>query len=179
MEYNTPNATQVILVDINDQPIGTMDKLEAHRRGFLHRAVLVFVFNHKGEWLLQRRTAFKYHSGGLWSNTCSTHPHPGEVPLEAAQRRLQEEMGLKCSLEKSFCFTYKAKLDHGVTEYEYEHVFTGFTENIPDVNPLTVWDWKYLPLDIIRLDERIHPEKYTVWFRQIYREVLQHQKQKV
>lgn len=88
-------------------------------------------------------------------------------------------MGLKCPLEKSFCFTYKAKLDHGVTEHEYEHVFTGYTEYMPDVNPLEVWDWKYLSSDIIRLDERLHPERYTVWFRQVYQKVLQYQKQKV
>ena len=179
MEYNTPNTTQVILVDTNDHPLGITDKLEAHRQGLLHRAILVFIFNHKGEWLLQRRTAFKYHSGGLWSNTCCTHAHPGEIPLEAAQRKLKEEMGLKCPREKSFCFTYKAKLDHGVTEHEYEHVFTGYTEYMPDVNPLEVWDWKYLSSDIIRLDERLHPERYTVWFRQVYQKVLQYQKQKV
>ena len=98
----------------------------------------------------------------------------GSSPAKASGRN-----GIKMFSRKVILFYLQSKIDHGVTEYEYEHVFTGFTENMPDVNPLTVWDWKYLPLDIIRLDERIHPEKYTVWFRQIYREVLQHQKQKV
>lgn len=164
---------EVLLVDNEDKPIGTMDKLEAHRKGVLHRSVSVFIFNQKGEWLLQRRTAFKYHSGGLWSNTCSAHPYPGEYPEEAAQRRLAEELGISCTLQKAFTFTYQAQLDHGFIENEYDHVFIGYTDSFPDADPSEVWDWKYLPSSLIRMDEQANPEKYTIWFRKIYPQILQ------
>lgn len=173
MGSDTERYSQVVLVDDTDQETGTMEKMEAHKQGRLHRAVAVFIFNRKGEWLLQRRTAFKYHSGGLWSNTCSTHPYPGEVPDHAARRRLAEEMGLNCSLEKVFCFTYHAPVDRGLSEHEYEHIFVGYTDDLPDVNPTEVWDWTFLSSEVLLMDEQAHPEKYTVWFRSIYKNVMQ------
>lgn len=170
-----PKTTQVVLVDARDNPIGLMDKTQVHRLGLLHRAVSVFIFNPQGEWLLQRRMAFKYHSGGLWSNACCTHPYPGESPREAAQRRLKEEMGLHCPLKEVFCFTYKAHVGKNLTEYEYDHVFTGYCSQIPQVDSSEVWDWKFLPLPLILQDEQAHPEKYTVWFRKIYKSIGQYQ----
>lgn len=170
--YNN-NLSQVVLVDANDHPTGVIEKMEAHRQGLLHRAVSVFLFNHHGDWLLQRRTAFKYHSGGLWSNTCCTHPRPGECPDEAAHRRLREEMGLDCVLEKLFCFTYRTKVSPLLTEYEYDHIFIGQTNTIPDINPTEVWDWRYLSSKLIQTDLRNHPEKYACWFSYLYDQMLQ------
>lgn len=169
---NEKKKSQVLLVDLNDHPAGTSDKLEAHRQGLLHRSVSVFLFNQKGEWLLQRRTAFKYHSGGLWSNTCCTHPYPDEAPEEAAGRRLSEEMGLRCPLKKLFSFSYRTPLDHGLIEHEYDHVFAGLTNDLPDVDPTEVWDWKYLSPAMIRFDIQTHPERYAFWFRAVWGRVL-------
>lgn len=163
---------QVLLVDLLDRPLGVTEKMKAHRQGLLHRAVSVLIFNSRGEWLLQRRAAFKYHSGGLWSNACCTHPFPNEGSEEAAQRRLAEEMGLHCPLSFLFCFTYQAHLDRGLTEYEYDHVFVGRTDEMPVINTTEVADWRYLPSDLLYEDEQTHPEKYTVWFRHICRELL-------
>lgn len=166
--------SKVVLVDDTDTEIGIMEKMQAHRQGALHRAVSVFIFNQQGEWLLQRRAAFKYHSGGLWSNTCSTHPHPGETPDRAALRRLAEEMGLNCNLKELFCLTYNLRVDNGLSEHEYDHVFAGFSNELPDVNSSEVWDWTFLPTQVILQDEQKHPGKYTPWFRQLYQEVWNH-----
>ena len=163
---------RIVLVDPLDRPAGVMEKMEVHRRGLLHRAVSVLVFNSSGECLLQKRSAFKYHSADLWSNTCCTHPFPDELPITAARRRLTEEMGLRCSLDPLFCFTYQERLSRELTEHEYDHVFIGHTDELPVINTTEVSDWCYLPLDLVYRDGQAHPEKYTIWFRHIVRELL-------
>jgi isopentenyl-diphosphate delta-isomerase len=165
---------EVILVDIKDNQTGTMSKLKAHREARLHRAVSVFIRNSKGEWLLQKRAANKYHSGGLWTNTCCTHPLPGEDNMDSASRRLNEEMGLSCKLNEVFSFIYKEELDNNLTEYEFDHVFTGISDAVPVINPLEVSDWKYIPFDELKKDIESNPSSYTVWFREIYQNVFDH-----
>lgn len=158
----------VILVDKADNEIGQMEKLDAHKKALLHRAISVFICNSKGEWLLQRRALNKYHSNGLWSNTCCSHPFPGESSLEAANRRLKEEMGLETNLEEIFWFTYKETLDNELIEHELDHVFIGFTDIQPKINMTEVVEWKYINPDDLKTDIKNHPEKYTVWFKMIF-----------
>ncbi len=165
-------SSQVVLVDLHDRPTGTMEKLEAHRQGLLHRAVSVFIFNAGGKWLLQQRASKKYHSAGLWSNTCCTHPYPEERPEDAAQRRLEEEMGLSCPLEKQFCLTYKAQIDEKLAEHEYDHIFTGYTTDIPVPNPTEVSEWKFVPTLQLTKDMHEHPDRYTIWFKAIFPQLL-------
>lgn len=165
------NETLVILVDKNDKPLGVMEKIEAHRKGLLHRAISVFVFNSSGEWLLQKRALDKYHSQGLWTNTCCTHPLPDESEIDAAFRRLTEEMGLKCSLEKIFSFVYKEKLDNDLTENEYDHVFIGITDSEPVINTAEVVAWKKISFTELHDDVKSNPENYTYWFKKIYERV--------
>lgn len=167
--YTSP---QVVLVDLLDRPSGTIEKLEAHRQGLLHRAVSVFIFNAGGEWLLQRRAGGKYHSAGLWSNTCCTHPYPEERPEDAARRRLKEEMGLFCPLKKQFCLAYQAQLEEKLTEYEYDHIFTGYTVDTPVPNPAEVGEWKFVPTQRLAKDVLDHPDHYTVWFKAIFPRLL-------
>ena len=119
---------EVVLVNEKDEAIGTMEKMAAHEKALLHRAFSVFVFNKNGDLLMQQRAHSKYHSGGLWTNTCCSHPRPGEHVADAANRRLQEEMGFTTSLNKAFDFTYKAAFDNGLTEHEFDHVFIGIYE---------------------------------------------------
>src|SRR6186713_1579239 len=116
---------KVILVSEHDDMVGIMDKMEAHKQGLLHRAFSVFIFNSKGEMLLQQRAFNKYHSGGLWTNACCGHPSPGEQTVAAARRRLMEEMGFTTGLEELFDFTYQHAFENGLTEHEYDHVFAG------------------------------------------------------
>ncbi len=158
---------QVILVDEQDSAIGVMGKMEAHEKGILHRAISVFIINSKGEWLLQQRHSDKYHSGGLWSNACCSHPKPGEGNKEAAERRLCEEMGLRTELKELFRFTYREDIDNGLTEHEFDHVFIGVSNDIPVVNTLEVQDWKYLSYTEIQNETKKTPENYTVWFLKI------------
>ena len=167
---------RVVLVTPDDRPIGVAGKTSAHERGLLHRAFSVFVVNGAGEWLLQRRASHKYHSGGLWSNTCCSHPRDGETPEDAVHRRMMEEMGFDCEVEKAFHFTYKADVGQGLTEHEFDHVFIGKSELIPVINPEEVNDWKYMAMDEIRLDMKKKPDVYTVWFRIAFDEVDQHLK---
>lgn len=155
----------VLLVDENDNETGVMEKLQAHEEGLLHRAISVFVFNDKKELLLQQRAAEKYHSPLLWTNTCCSHPRPGEVLIDAAHRRLKEEMNMACSLEHQFSFTYKAVLDKGLTEHEVDHIFFGETNDLPVPNPLEVSGFKYLSLDNIEKEIELNPEQYTSWFK--------------
>lgn len=155
----------VILVDENDVQIGTMEKLEAHKQARLHRAFSIFVFNDKNQLLLQQRSKKKYHSGGLWTNTCCGHPRPGEKNKEAALRRLFEEMGFKVPLEKEFKFAYKAEFENGLTENEIDHVYYGTYNNYPEPNPLEVSDWKFVDWNVVVSDIVINPQNYTVWFR--------------
>jgi len=163
----------VILVDENDQPTGTMEKMEAHRRAVLHRAISVFIFNDKGEWLLQQRTFDKYHSKGLWTNTSCSHPFPGENSITAANRRLHEEMGMQADLKEIFSFTYKQELENGLTEHEFDHVFIGFSNEMPKPNPDEVMDYKYISTNELLQDVKLNPESYTVWFKLILERVAQ------
>ena len=156
---------QVILVDEQDKEVGVIEKMQAHIEGRLHRAISVFIFNSKNELLLQKRADGKYHSAGLWTNTCCSHPMPGETVADAATRRLNEEMGMKCVLQKSFTFIYKALLDHDLTEYEYDHVLTGITDEEPTPNPTEVAAWKYVNIENLQAEILLHPEKYTEWFK--------------
>lgn len=157
---------EVILVDKHDVEQGTMKKMEAHKNGgTLHRAFSVFVFNTKGELLLQRRALHKYHSGGLWTNTCCSHPRPGETVREAGHRRLEEEMGMQCKLVELFSFEYKAELDGGMTEWELDHVLLGLSDKEPSINEEEVAEFKYMPLDDIDEDLNKNPQNYTEWFK--------------
>lgn len=167
---------QVILVDENDVPRGIMEKMEAHKKGKLHRAFSVFVFNSKGEMLLQKRAINKYHSGGLWTNTCCSHPQPEEDLLEAAQKRLHEEMGFSCSLDKVFHFIYKAKLDNELTEHELDHVFIGQFDGEPKINALEVTEWKYMSVKEVEESIELYPEHYAAWFKIAFTRVLEHVK---
>jgi isopentenyl-diphosphate delta-isomerase len=164
----------VILVDINDLQTGTASKLEAHEKALLHRAVSVFIVNSKGEWLLQRRALDKYHSNGLWTNTCCTHPFPGEAARDAATRRLREEMGMQCELTYLFSFIYQGKLDNDLTEHELDHVFLGVSDDEPVINRREVDDWKHVSWDELRKDVKDNPSEYTYWFRKIFEDVDNH-----
>jgi len=157
---------RVILVDEQDNEIGSMEKLEAHRKGLLHRAFSVLLFNSKGEMLLQKRAASKYHSAGLWTNTCCSHPRPGERMEEAVGRRLQEEMGIDSQPEYACKFLYKVKLND-LMEYELDHVFVGEFNEAPIPNESEVQSWKYENPALIKKDMLQHPEAYTYWFRLI------------
>ncbi|WP_417800792.1 isopentenyl-diphosphate Delta-isomerase [Tenacibaculum sp.] len=161
---------QVILVDQQDNPIGLMEKIEAHEKALLHRAFSVFVFNNKNELMLQQRAAEKYHSPMLWTNTCCSHQRDGETNIEAGKRRLQEEMGFSCELEEVFSFIYKAPFDNGLTEHEYDHVMLGRFNDEPIVNPEEVASYKWMPLEEVKNDIESHPEKYTAWFKIIFKE---------
>lgn len=167
-------SDQVVLVDSSDQVVGTMEKFEAHRLGVLHRAISVFLFNSKGEWLLQQRADDKYHSQSLWSNACCTHPFPDEDNLTAAHRRLEEEMGLRCSLMDVFHFIYKAALDNELTEHELDHVFMGVCDVPPTLNPAEVMDYRYVTYKDLKAELSAQPEKFTVWFRKIVEPVHAH-----
>lgn len=156
---------QVILVNEKDQPVGTLGKMEAHRLGVLHRAFSVFIFNNKGEMLLQQRAMKKYHSPGLWTNTCCSHPFPGETASQAANRRLTEEMGFTASLQPIFEFTYRAEFSNGLIEHEYDHVFAGTYEGQVLPNPEEVNDCCYKTLEEIADSLLTHPDKYTPWFK--------------
>jgi isopentenyl-diphosphate Delta-isomerase len=156
---------KLILVDANDVPVGTINKMEAHQKAMLHRAFSVFIFNSKGDMLLQQRAISKYHSGGLWTNACCSHPYAGQDTGAAAQKRLQEEMGFTTPLQKAFEFVYQAAFDNGLTEYEYDHVFVGKYEGeiIPDKNE--VEDYCFMDMEAIRNAILSHPQKYTEWFK--------------
>lgn len=156
---------KVILVDAQDNELGTMDKLEAHQKGLLHRAFSVFVFNNKNELMLQQRALNKYHSGGLWTNTCCSHPRPNEVPETGIHRRLKEEMGFDCELNYVFKFLYKAELDKGLTEHELDHVFIGRYDGEPNLNPEEACNWRFMQIESIEEDIKQAPEKYTEWFK--------------
>jgi isopentenyl-diphosphate delta-isomerase len=155
----------VILVDMEDHEIGRMEKLAAHQQGKLHRAISLFIFNLRGELLLQKRSKDKYHSGGLWSNTCCSHPAPGEAVWDAARRRLNEEMGILIQPEFSHAFIYRAEFENGLTEYEFDHVFTGIYAHEPVPDPREAEDWKFISLDALRHDIANRPEKYSVWLK--------------
>jgi isopentenyl-diphosphate delta-isomerase len=164
----------VILVDENDQQIGLMEKMEAHEKGLLHRAFSVFIFNDENQLLLQQRAKDKYHSGGLWTNTCCSHPREGESLLDAGKRRLHEEMGFSCPIETVFSFIYKAELDNNLIEHELDHVLIGNYNEAPKPNPDEVMDWKYVDLEWVVEDMKAYPENYTAWFRIVFDNVKGH-----
>ena len=156
---------KVILVDENDNQVGLMPKLEAHQKGLLHRAFSIFIFNSKYELLLQKRASSKYHSGGLWTNTCCSHPREGEEILDAANRRLIEEMGIETSLRKVHDFIYKAELDNNLTEHEFDHVFYGIYNEDPIINKDEADDFKWIDMDSLNEDIKTNGDNYTIWFK--------------
>ncbi|MFC3563398.1 isopentenyl-diphosphate Delta-isomerase [Pedobacter jamesrossensis] len=164
---------EVILVDKNDRPTGQMEKMEAHEKGLLHRAFSVFIFNSKGELLLQQRAVNKYHSGGLWTNTCCSHPRFGEDNEGAAKRRLQEEMGMDCDLTYGFNFTYKAEFADGLIEHELDHVFFGTSDELPTINFNEVESYKYIDLKVLEEDIKTNPDLYTPWLKICLKSVLE------
>lgn len=164
---------QVILVDRDDQEIGTIEKMEAHRTALLHRAFSVFIFNRKGDMLLQQRAVQKYHSGGLWTNACCSHPRPGESTEAAAQRRLLEEMGFSTNLKKGFDFIYRADLDNNLSEHELDHVFIGVYDGDITPNPVEVKDYCFKSVESIMESIELQPHKYTAWFLIAFSRVIE------
>ena len=162
----------VILVDENDNPIGEMEKIEAHEKGLLHRAFSVFIYNDRNELMLQQRALSKYHTPGLWTNTCCSHQKVGESNVEAGQRRLMEEMGFSVPLEEKMSFTYKAPFDNGLTEHEYDHILVGHYNEEPNPNPEEVESWKWESLENVQKDIAENPDKYTAWFKIIFEKYL-------
>lgn len=156
---------EVILVNENDEPVGVMDKQEAHKQGVLHRAFSVFIFNSRGEMLLQQRARNKYHSGGLWTNACCSHPRPGEDTRQAAARRLKEEMGFTTPLKKVFDFVYETSFDNGLSEHEFDHVFAGEYDGVIRCNEEEVMDYCFKEIDAIQRSLQDEPQLYTSWFR--------------
>ena len=157
-ELRALREESVVLVDADDREVGTMSKLRAHQEGRLHRAVSVLVRDSTGALLLQRRSAEKYHSPGLWSNSCCGHPRPGESPLAAAARRLREELGLDCELTHAFTFTYEAALGDGMREHEVDHVFVGQTDDVPVPDPAEIGEWRRLQPELLRREMGASPE---------------------
>jgi isopentenyl-diphosphate Delta-isomerase len=155
---------QVILVDSNDTPVGVCDKQAVHVAGILHRAFSVFVFDDNGRMLLQRRASTKYHSGGLWSNTCCSHPRPDEATAAAAQRRLSEEMGIDCPLESLFSFVYRAAVGDDLVEHEYDHVFTVHFNGEPAPDSTEVEAWRWIAHGDLQQELRERPHDFTPWF---------------
>ena len=158
----------VILVDEADNQVGLMEKMEAHEKALLHRAFSVFVLNNKGELMLQQRALIKYHSPGLWTNTCCSHQRAHETSLAAGKRRMQEEMGFSCDLDELFSFIYKAPFDNGLTEHELDHVLLGYYDEAPVINPEEVASWKWMKIADIKDDITLNPDSYTAWFKIIF-----------
>jgi isopentenyl-diphosphate delta-isomerase len=165
---------KVILVDANDNPIGLMNKLEAHEKAVLHRAFSVFILNDKNELMLQQRAHHKYHSPLLWTNTCCSHQRENESNIQAGTRRLREEMGFETELKEMFHFIYKAPFDNGLTEHELDHVMLGYYYEMPDINKDEVESWKWMKIEDVKNDMIMNPNLYTVWFKIIFEEFYHH-----
>lgn len=165
---------RIILVDKKDKQIGTEFKLKAHQEGKLHRAFSIFVFNDKGELMLQKRALTKYHSGGLWTNTCCSHPRAGEALEDSTHRRLKEEMGFDCDLKEVFSFVYKVKLNNELTEHEFLHVFVGRFNQNPIINKKEAEDFTWVTAEFLDSDVKQHPDRYTYWFKKCYKKVFNH-----
>lgn len=159
---------QLILVNENDEEVGFGEKLSVHQNAQLHRAFSLFVVNSRNQLLLQRRALHKYHSGGLWANTCCSHPIRGEKQEDTIHRRLKEEMGFDCELNHMFHFIYRVELDNGLTEYEYDHVYLGRNDGSPNPDPEEVCEWKWMDLEELHYDIRKNPSKYTYWIREAF-----------
>lgn len=170
---------QVILVDEQDMELGVMEKMEVHEKALLHRAFSIFIFNSKGELLLQQRAIDKYHSGGLWTNTCCSHPRPGEDTLASATRRLREEMGFEAPLEKVFDFIYKATFDNGLTEYEFDYVFTGYYDGNIEYDIKEVANYLYIPMHQLEILIQQQPDFFTKWLQVAFPKVMDWWKQNV
>ncbi|WP_405209339.1 isopentenyl-diphosphate Delta-isomerase [Aquimarina sp. LLG6339-5] len=165
---------KVILVNENDEQIGLMPKLEAHEKAILHRAFSVFILNDKKELMLQQRAHHKYHSPGLWTNTCCSHQREGESNIQAGTRRLEEEMGFTTPLKETISFIYKAPFDNGLTEHELDHVLVGQYEEDPIINPDEVSNWKWMPIEDVKKDIIENPNSYTAWFKIIFDKFYEH-----
>lgn len=161
---------KVILVDEQDNQVGLMPKMEAHEKAVLHRAFSVFIFNDRGELMLQQRAAHKYHSPLLWTNTCCSHQRDGESNIEAGMRRLSEEMGFTTRLNEVFSFIYKAPFDNGLTEHELDHVMIGNFNGEPTINSEEVASHKWMSLEAVKKDIELNPGLYTAWFKIIFKE---------
>ncbi|MBD3329397.1 isopentenyl-diphosphate Delta-isomerase [Candidatus Dojkabacteria bacterium] len=158
---------EIILVNKDDNVLGSGEKLDVHKKGLTHRAFSIFIFNSDGELMLQKRDSGKYHSGGLWTNTCCSHPRKGEDINIAVHRRLKEEMGFDTQLEEKFVFHYRAEFDNGLIEDEVDHVFYGYYDGEPELNPEEAEDWKWISLEDLKEDIKANPENYTAWLREI------------
>jgi len=165
---------QVILVDSEDNEIGVLDKMEAHITGQLHRAFSIFIFNTKGEMLLHQRAHEKYHSGGLWTNACCSHPQPDETIHQTLQDRLHFEMGMECPLEFAFTFLYQANVEPNLLEHELDHIYIGVSDVIPQPNAAEVANWKYISIGQLQQELRDHPRNFTAWFKLMAPKVIQH-----
>lgn len=165
---------KVVLVDLQDQQLGTMGKMEAHEKAVLHRAFSIFILNSNQELLLQQRAFGKYHSPGLWTNTCCSHQREGESNLEAGNRRMMEEMGMTVPLQELFTFIYKASFDNGLTEHELDHVMVGFSDEEPKINTDEVASFKWMSLEALKKDLVKNPNDYTVWFAIIFDRFFQY-----
>lgn len=164
---------EVILVDENDIEIGREEKMQAHIDGKLHRAFSIFIVNSKDEILLQKRAKNKYHSAGLWTNTCCSHPEPGEDLNEVIYKRLMEEMGFHCDLKWAFSYLYRAEFENGLTEHEFDHVYIGIFEGVPQPNASEVEDWRWINIEELRQNIKDNYHEYTYWFRQMYDQFYQ------
>ncbi len=156
---------EVILVNEKDEEIGRMNKFEAHNKGLLHRAFSIFILNRKGEMLLQKRADSKYHNGGMWTNTCCSHPGPGEEIMKSALKRLKEEMGFQVPLIKLFEFTYRAEFQNGLIEHELDHVFVGEYNGLITVDKHEISDYCFKDIIEIKDSLKSHPHKFTIWFQ--------------
>lgn len=170
----TNQKNTVILVNENDEWIGTMDKMEAHQQGALHRAFSVFIVNSKNELLLQQRAIEKYHSAGLWSNTCCSHPMPGESTIAAAHRRLQEEMGFDCKLKPAFTLRYQSEVGNNLIENEYDHIYIGHYDGAVHINKEEVHESRFVPLDTIQQWMTDEPKAFTTWFHLAFQKFVAH-----
>ena len=168
------NEEKVILVNENDEQIGVMPKMEAHEKAVLHRAFSVFIFNSSNELMLQQRALHKYHSPGLWTNTCCSHQREGETNLQAGKRRLKEEMGFVTKLTETTSFIYKAPFDNGLTEHELDHIMIGYYDGEPEINPDEVASWKWMQLEDVKKDIAKYPDLYTAWFKIIFETFYEH-----
>ena len=165
---------EMVLVDKNDNQVGTGEKMQVHKDGVLHRAFSIFVFNSEGKMMIHQRNKNKYQSGGLWTNTCCSHPMPGEKTEDAVKRRLQEEMGFTTKLKKAFDFIYRVKFDNGLFEHELDNVFIGRFDGNPKPNPDEVQDWKWVNLKELRKDMDDNPDNYTYWFKEAIDRVIEY-----
>ena len=168
----------LIVVDEHDHPLAEAGKMEVHQKGILHRAFSVFIFNQEGKWLLQQRADSKYHSAGLWTNACCSHPHPAEKTEDAAAKRLHEEMGIKSVLNHIFSFTYRAEFENGLTEYEFDHIYSGYSNDVPSINKGEVMAYRYVSIDEIRKEIIEKPETFTKWFVMMFEKVNQYKSDK-